>query len=252
MTNIWIKDPSKAAEYAQQEANERALQRTLAGARAGAQLNVMPDDVGVDIRTIEWPNERAARLKLNTETGANRLNEYDYDHHKWSARLATHILMHPNGAFSVGANPGEKPSDLQINAVKAAMMLHDLGREERWEKEDPYHAKRSADLAYEHMKKSAAWNKAELIELACRLISEHSLSKKPTSPLLIAMHDAECFESCRLGPMTPRGVENMAHRMGQVVTPWAHNIEHQRRWRDTRLNGGGGQGKVSDGGIILP
>lgn len=239
MTDFIFKDPRKAENHAQRAQRELEIHRGLVGARKQAQASVMPDDVGVDIRIVEWPNERKPK----------ELREYDCDHHRLTSRLAVHIA----GGF-------ETPlTQTELRVLKAAAMLHDLGREESWSHLDPGHAQRSAALAEAHMRQTPVWSQREFINEVCKTILQHSLQKAPVGPILTALHDAECFESVRLAPTTVEGAKLMARRMGQVVTSWAKNIDHQRRWRDFRKSyvsqadgSEGGSGGTSPGGIILP
>ncbi len=220
MANIIIKDPEKNARQARTMQQELEVHRAFEGAAHQAKKHVTPEEAGIDIRTIVWPSEKKPGV----------LDEYDFYHHKWTTHLAIHIAE----GFETPLSPRE------LKVLRSAAMLHDLGREEGWRSQDPHHAERSARLAHDHMIKTPLWADRELVNEVCTLIKQHSLSRAPTSPMLLALHDAECFESARLAPSTMDGIQNMAKRMDQCITPWARLLEHQRRWRDMRgLKAGG-------------
>ena len=69
----------------------------------------------------------------------------------------------------------------------------------------------------------------------CRLIAQHSLGgAPPTDPRLVAVWDADCFESVRLAPGTREGTVVKNRRLAKCITNWAQQEENQRTWRDHR------------------
>ncbi len=207
MTDIWMKKTE--AEFRQQALAERRQSAlTRAAVNGNLRGQITPQEAGVDLSTITWPS----------------LPEYDYMHGKWTSQLAVHIAQ---------TIPDVRAEDLQV--VRTAGLLHDLGRREDWRKPDPGHNTRSAALADEVMKKTGWWAKAELRERVCRAIATHTLEgPPPADPVLVALWDAECLESARLAPRTSEGIKILKARTERVITPWAKNPEHQRRWRDMR------------------
>lgn len=222
MSNIIINDPLKKRTQQHQLAQQIQFERAVAGSRAAAQRSITPEESGIDVSRVTWPAERKPE----------ELAEYDFAHHKHTMELAVYIAE---------GMPELKPRDIRV--IRSAAMLHDLGRERHWKLDDPGHAQRSAKLAADVLLASPLWGQRDLIDDICRLIQEHSLAHisygqndargaPPMSPLHVALHDAECFESARLAPNTLEGAAVMKARMGAVLTQWAKNPEHQRRWRD--------------------
>lgn len=213
MTEIFIKDPNKAASAFEQYKKELAFDRVAAGAAAQRNKTITPEDAGIDLSRITWPSERKPE----------ELAQYDYYHGKYTSQLAVHILE---------GFPDVRPRELQV--LRTAAFLHDLGRERNWRMADPGHQERSARMANEVLRASPLWSNSDLVDEMCALIAKHTLPGRPVSPSEIVLHDAECFESARFAPDTREGIEIMRARMGACVTPWGQLLEHQRRWRATR------------------
>jgi len=222
MTDIIIKDPRTAQSFGERMQREIAAQRAFDGARKGAQQSITPEDDGINIAKIIWPNEVFGLDEAKNKT----LAEYDYYHHKWTSQLTVYIAEGFEGSL--------KPSARELQTLKTAAFLHDLGRREHWKKDDPGHQRRSADLAEAVLLNSPRWADRDGIAEVCKLIAQHSRTKKPEGPLLTALHDAECFERSRLAPNTMEGIQAMKEGFDGVLTEWAKNSEHQARWRKLR------------------
>ncbi len=209
MTGLWLKQDPRT--FRLQELAERRNEATTRAALTGnLRSQVTPTEAGIDLSTVPWPQKED--------------EPYGYYHGKWTAQLAVHIAE---------TLPDVKPEDLRV--LRTAALLHDIGRREDWRKPDPGHAQRSAALADELMKRTEWWAQSALRERVCRTIATHTLEGPPPGdPILISLWDAECLESARLGPKTKAGASILAARTARVLTPWAKNPEHQRRWRDMR------------------
>ncbi len=169
-------------------------------------------------------------IKAEVNTGAARngylpLEHYGYDHAKKTSELAVYIGQ----TLSL--------SDQELKIIHAAAFFHDIGRSEPWQRLDSGHNERSVTITAKLLLNDPAkWPHKQERDDVCRLISLHTLASidPPTDPRLQALWDADCFEGARFAPRTPEGVKILAARMGQVCTPWGHNIDNQRKWRETR------------------
>jgi hypothetical protein len=222
MTDFIIKDPRTAKTGAERMQRELAAHRAFEGARDSAVQNITPEDMGINLAKIVWPADKY--LPSNPRNA--ELRPYDYYHHKFTMQLAIYIAE--------GFEGDMKLSHQQLKVLKTAAFLHDLGREAPWQKDDPGHAMRGAEIARKLLVESPLWSERETIDDVCKLIANHSLNKLPEGPLLTALHDAECFESARFAPNTHEGIAIMRERMSKVVLQWSKNPEHQARWRKNR------------------
>jgi HD superfamily phosphodiesterase len=167
----------------------------------------MPGESGIDLSQITWPD----------------VKHYDFEHGKHTMELALHIAQDPL-AIPLSAE------DLKV--LKAAALLHDVGRTKPWTATDEHHAARGASLADDIMKKTAWWAQSELRERVCKTIHDHSLAKEPPNdPLLRALWDAECYEACRFMKEGQEGMVLMVKRRKQTLSSWAANENHHARWR---------------------
>lgn len=175
---------------------------------------------------IVWPDERDADgnpLPLGSRNES--MAAYGVDHATQMSQLAVIIAKH------LGVTD---PVDIKI--VEGAGMFHDLGRTRPWQYEDN-HAELSARRAEEAMRNDPAlWSEDRVREGVCHLILQHSLAAatRPTDARLIALWDADCFESVRLAPGTREGVSVMNRRLDMCITKWAREPENQARWRQHR------------------
>lgn len=215
MTHIWMKDGQRLKEAIKTERRQAAI--TKAALAGTVRALDAPSDSGIDLSAIEWPT----------------VPHYGFAHGKHTMELALHIVeRHSMEPTFVPYFEGITPDDRRV--LKAAALMHDLGRTRPWNVDDPYHAKRSAEMADEAMKKTRWWTEAHLRERVCRLILEHSLDpkEKPRDPLLMALHDAECFEAARFQREGQDGMMRMVKRRVQCLTSWALIEAHHERWRD--------------------
>lgn len=205
--------------------------------------------------SLVQPAERAIRDALgNTQDHINEgaqmlLNVpwpehplYGADHAKWTAKLAERIL------YSVFEQQGRgEPTEQELNVIRGAAMFHDLGRtlkaDQDWQRPEPGHGVRSADIARSVMLMDDLWRyRQNAHDQICKIIAAHSMpmiggrddGKRPTDPFAIALWDAECLESARFDPNTDTGLIITRERFNQTVSAWARLPEHRQRWRTER------------------
>lgn len=121
----------------------------------------------------------------------------------------------------------------EVEALKAAALLHDVGRIRPVGESDVDHARRSAERADIFIRSDAAGSvQRALREHACRLVAQHTLSAKtpPQDPLLRALWDADSLEAARIEPNTARGRAFVVERYKRLLTPFARNPATQKRW----------------------
>lgn len=157
---------------------------------------------------------------------------FSNDHHSALAKLAYHIATWLRAAKSFG---GEKLTEDDLLAVKAAGTLYALGRTIPWPGQDP-HRQRSAALAEDVMHKDPGfWGNPKVRAEACRLIASMGNTGAGTGDArLVALHDAECFEQCRFWVGTREGIQNMKEGFSQCISAWAREPANQESWRAYR------------------
>ena len=182
-----------------------------------------------DLSRIEWPTQEY----------------YGWEHARDTSQLAVHIAQ--------GGVEGHTLRADDIDVIKSVGLFHDLGREEGWTHPSPGHRFASAERARKLMVEDAqAWFRRDLIDDVCRLITLHTLPhvdaegrfrdekgdvvdvRVPTDPRLQCLWDAECYEGMRFAPGTWEGSVRLKARLAHLATPWARNVEHQRRWREKK------------------
>jgi putative nucleotidyltransferase with HDIG domain len=203
MTHIWMKDGQRLR--AALDAERRFATITQAALANNIRSNVSADEAGVRLDLVDWP----------------AIPHYGVDHGKRTSQLAVHI----------GQQLDVRDDDLKV--LRTAALLHDIGRRAPWDENDPEHAQRSAELAEEVMRATPWWSQSQLRDRVCRLIAAHTMqySMPPSDPLLVALHDAEAYESFRFVSEGSKATELITRRVGQLLTDWAKNLEHQRRYR---------------------
>jgi len=231
------KDPDRAERLIRQATgNARAPVRMRADdqnllkkreemAREQGRILAPPPPAGLqgDMSRIIWADERdkdGNPFPLGTKNP--ELAAYGDEHGTRCAYLATKVF-----APRLGLGIAEIP------IVTGLAMFHDLGRTRPWQAQDD-HAALSAARADEAMRNHpTAWNEANVRDEVCRLIAQHSLKGPPPSDKrLIALWEADCWESVRLAPRTREGVVVMEERLAMCITPWGRDEENQRKWRD--------------------
>lgn len=121
----------------------------------------------------------------------------------------------------------------EIEVLKAAALMHDVGRTRPVGEVDRDHARRSAEMADRFARSDPAGVvQRALREAACRLIASHDLSRKdpPHDPLLRALWDADSLEAARHAPNTARGRALVVERYQRLLSPWARSATVQKRW----------------------
>lgn len=146
---------------------------------------------------------------------------YGWEHAQHTMLLAAYI------AQMVGVT-----KSYEMDAVKMAGLLHDLGREMPWQQPDPNHNIRSADKATAYLQKKFA--PTSLIERVQVLIAQHDLRKEelPRDPLAMALWDADALEGWRLAPGTGEGMRVMQQR--RFCTAFANDDSIKRHYARSR------------------
>lgn len=180
------------------------MERLMAAAEANAQRSVALEHV--DLREVPW----------------SPIAEYGYQHCQETSMLAHHI------GRIVGLD------DKALKSIKAAALLHDLGRTQPWQATDPGHGARSADLAVEFLRKQEATRlNKEFIDDVGWLIAHHDLSgEKPSDLRLQCLWDADSYEAARLAPGTPEGLKVFRARTSndRLCTDWAKDTNNKKVW----------------------
>lgn len=168
--------------------------------RPGAVQEVGPDDdiPQYDLREVPWAPD-----------------PYGYDHGTNTARLSLVVLAREFPAENTAQNRA---------ILWTAALFHDVARRAE---NDPEHALRSAEWLSAFLGGSA-YHYVSLREAACELVGRHHQS--PSGPLAVVLHDADALEGVRVSPGTPEGLRYMKARVGTVITPWAKNKDHLKRY----------------------
>ncbi len=143
---------------------------------------------------------------------------YGYSHGERTSALAVHIAK---DCLAI-TNPNE------LNALRIAAMLHDVGRQEPWQRPDPEHARRSAAFTDRFLQNRN--DPTSLIERTVRLVVDHTLERAelPRDPLLMALWDADSLESARFDPGNPEGLKIWTKRMARMCTEYGRNKQVRR------------------------
>jgi len=121
----------------------------------------------------------------------------------------------------------------ETETLKAAGLLHDLGRAMPAGENDRDCAARSAEKADKAIRSDPSGSgQRALREAVCRLIAQHSLDRKvpPQEPLARALWDADLLEEARHMPNTARGRTFVVEAYARLLSPWAQKKTVQHRW----------------------
>lgn len=162
------------------------------------------------------------------------VEHYGHDHAQQTSDCAMRIFA-SLPLFSEGPTWQQK---LRLETVRLTGLLHDIGRLAPWTESDPGHGQRSAAMAEKLIRDDPKFVpdpdlRDKLMHDVPRIISKHDLKgAHPTNPCAQALWDADSYEILRFE------VGQLAHlrgpvkkRMSRLITPWACEIENQRRWR---------------------
>lgn len=153
---------------------------------------------------------------------------YGWDHAQQVSKLSALIAQ---------VQFGMEGADLQ--AVTLAGLYHDLGRTTPWQQADPYHNKRSAELAVRYMTGAGKFQTdSALVEKVERLILLHDLSaaELPRDPMQQALWDADSYDAARIRPGSVDGLKlfKARTRPERLCTEWAKDPANKRTWLSHR------------------
>jgi len=162
------------------------------------------------------------------------LEHHGYDHAQQTSDCALRIFA-SLPLYSEGPSWEQK---LNLETVRLAGMMHDLGRHEDWPRKDPRHNERSAAIAEKLIRDDPKFApdpamREKLAGSVPRIILEHDLNgAPPQDPRAQALWDADSYEIFRFDVGEIKHLRGPAkERMGRLCTEWAKKIENQRRWR---------------------
>jgi len=120
----------------------------------------------------------------------------------------------------------------QTETLKAAGLLHDLGRAKPWTENDKDHTLRSAERADVAIRSDPSGSgQRAMREAVCSLIARHTLAgTPPQDPLLRALWDADSLECARHGVNTAQGRTLVVERYKRLLSPWAQRKATQTKW----------------------
>lgn len=173
---------------------------------------------------------------LNVQRAVWPADPYGYNHGLKCAELVDTI------ARSLGA------SEREVIIVRAAALLHDLGRTETrqfWAPE-PAHAARGAGLAREVLEKEDNWRAdADARREVQRLVGQHQLERPPPAGdlLAVALWDADSLEAARFDTSAASIRDLVRRRYSRLLSPFARQPAVQERYLASRAQAG-----TQDGG----
>lgn len=180
-----------------------------------------------------------AALQLQFDIPWPEVEHYGAVHARETAELATQIYRRLPSHMIKTDNPHLAKREDEV--IKYAAMYHDIGRTQPWRKEDPHHARRSAEIAEGLLKNEPNLDadpalREYLLAEVPRIITAHDLSapELPTDPRAVALWDADSLEACRFAPGTRVCLELMKKRYERLCSPWAKDRDLQSGWRKMR------------------
>ncbi len=173
------------------------------------------DRIATKFEQAELANARGDEIQANALANSKRVtvDALDIASIPWSpAPLYGHAHSQQVSmlAYEIGTTLGLTEADLE--AVKIAGLLHDVGRTQPWHHADPGHQKASAEIAVRLLRGSVEKTIADRDVLRDRvefLILGLDLSQKelPRDPALQALWDVDALESARYAPGTVEGLK---------------------------------------------
>lgn len=121
----------------------------------------------------------------------------------------------------------------EVETLKAAALLHDLGRAKLWTEVDKDASARSAAKAEFFARcDPAGSSQRALREAVCHLIAQYVPDSKqpPQHPLLRCLWDADKLETARFAPNTSRGRVAVTEAFTRLLSPWAQKKATQQKW----------------------
>ena len=122
-------------------------------------------------------------------------------------------------------------TDLEV--LKAAALMHDVGRTKPWQVVDKDAPRRSAEMADRFIRSDAQGARlgAAMREGVCRLIAQYDpQGTPPRDPLGRCLWDADHMETARFSPNSPEGRKATEAAYRALLTPWAQEESTKKRW----------------------
>lgn len=173
---------------------------------------MVKDRIASPEEQAELARERGDLIQANALSNMERL-EVPYLELKdlpWSS-VPKFGYDHCNGvamlAYEMGVAFGL--NDRELQAVKLAGMLHDVGRTKTWQFPEPGHQKVSAEIAVQLLRgnnnsHAADWLRDRVEQLILGM--DLSAPSLPTDPALQVLWDVDALEAARLAPGTQEGM----------------------------------------------
>lgn len=149
------------------------------------------------------------------------LEHFGPDHGRNTSQLACYI------AEVEGVTDG---TELEI--VKAAGLLHDVGRTKPWQVSDKDAPRRSAELADRFIRSDANGARMPQVrEAVCRLVAQYDPEgPPPRDPLVQALWDADHLEAARFAANTTQGKQIVDASFRALTTPFGRSDLTKKRW----------------------
>ncbi len=118
-----------------------------------------------------------------------------------------------------------KLTENERKIARTAGLYHDIAREQPFDKSDPQHNVRSAEMAHRILTgRKDGHGDRDFIERVCRYVSTHAVDGRTVhDPIAQALHDADLLESARIMPGTTKGMMLIKKRQSQAVTDFGRN-----------------------------
>lgn len=184
---------------------------------------------------IEYAKSRGDEIQANVLANSRRteIATLDISRVPWSQAPLygyNHSQQVSMVAYELGLLAGLTPQDLE--AVKVAGLLHDVGRSRPWQNADPGHQQLSAEIAVRLLRGATETHgNARLRDRVEQLILGLDLGAKelPTDPALQVLWDIDSLESARYAPGTVEGHKIFSQRASRLCTPFARDRFRQEQ-----------------------